>query len=462
MDRYSVIVIGSGPGGYTAAISLAKFVGASHELPLLLIEEKEIGGVCLNEGCISTKTILASCAILKDIKRAREFGIEAENTPNVQGNFETIFKRGEQIASRSRRGLTSLIEKNNIKIISGRARFIEPKIIEVTGDRFKGDSIIIATGSKPLIPKSFKSEKLLTSSDALSLRNSPESLLIIGGGAIGVEFADIFNTLDTKVVLVEQMEQLLPELPDKESAELLKTALEKQGVKVMTGKRVSKIEAKSIYLDSGEKIEVSKVLCAIGRIPNLSHLCAKGTSASGGDGIEKIGIELDNNGNIKVDEYMQTNIEDIYAVGDVTGPPLLAYKASSEAIVASKNITGHNSKMDYRVIPNCIFSSPEIAWVGQLEGPKQGRFPYAANSKAFYTLQRTGFVKVVADKNGIVIGMEIVGKNASELIIIGTIAIKNKIKARDLGDIAYIHPTLSESLREAFWDIDKKAIHKLS
>ena len=457
-----IIIIGAGPGGYVAAIRAAQ-LGSE----VMVIEKKELGGTCLNVGCIPTKALLASAELLSAINNASKFGI---TVGEVSPKLPEMMARKEKIVAGLRKGIEYLFKSKQITLVKGVGKILEPGKVEVvkgdgSKDEVSADRIIIATGSGPARPKifPFDGEKVITSDEALSLKEVPESLLIVGAGAIGVEFACIFASLGTKVTVVEMLAQSIP-TEDGEIARELEKCLRRRGIKIYTGTKIEKVEATGSAgtpkskvestLSSGEKIEVEKVLVAVGRKLNS-------------EGLEEIGLRLDG-GRVMANEKMETNIPNIYAIGDVAGGLLLAHKASAEGIVAAENASGHNSAMDYRVVPTCIFTSPEVASVGLTEKKaeeaghklKVGKFPFRALGKAHAMGEVDGLIKIIADASSDeILGVHIVGPHATDLIAEAALAMKTEVTAEELGSTIHAHPTLAEGLMEAAHAVHAMAIH---
>ena len=463
--NYDIAIIGAGPGGYVAANRASQLGGR-----VVVIEKGELGGTCVNRGCIPTKALLASAQLLHSVKKGGEFGI---NSGEVSIDFSTISKRKERIVRQLVSGIGQLFKSYGVRVIKGKGRLTEKindNAIEIEVEKDDGSKekvvakkLIIATGSVPArIPGiSIDEQDVITSDQALEWEEIPSSLLIVGGGVIGVEFASIFNSLGSKVTIVELLPRIIP-TEDEEISEQLKKLLVRSGIEVNTG-----VKVKEIISDNGKKKVVietpqgreekiaQKVLIATGRKP-----CTEGL------GLEKIGIGLEK-GRILVNERMETNLPGIFAIGDVVGGILLAHVASAEGIVAGENAMGNQSKIDYRVIPNCIYSLPEVASVGLSEEKAKdmgyevsvGRFPFLANARATIMGERIGLVKIVADrKNDEILGVHIVGADATELISEASVVIKAKVITKDLERMIHGHPTLSEAIFEAAHDVHGEAI----
>lgn len=463
--NYDIAIIGAGPGGYVAAIRASQLGGK-----VVVIEKGELGGTCVNRGCIPTKTLLASAELLHSVKKGGELGIKSGE---VSVDFSAIAKRKERIVRQLVSGIGQLFKSYGVEVIKGKGKLterIKDNLVDLEVEKDDGSvekvmakKLIVATGSVTAqIPGiSIDERDVITSDQALELEEIPSSLLIVGGGVIGVEFASIFNSLGSKVTIVELLPRIIP-TEEGEISEQLKKFLVKSGIGVNTG-----IKVKEIVSDNGKKKVVietprgreekiaQKVLIATGRKPYAEGL-----------GLEKTGIGMEK-GRILVNERMETNLPGIFAIGDVVGGVLLAHVASGEGIVASENAMGNQSKIDYRVIPNCIYSLPEVASVGLSEEKAKemgyevavGRFPFLANARATIMGERVGLVKIVADrKTDEILGVHIVGPHATELIAEASVAIKAKVATKDLERMIHGHPTLSEAIFEAAHDVHGEAI----
>jgi dihydrolipoyl dehydrogenase len=455
-----IAILGAGPGGYVAAIKAAQ-LGAQ----VTVIEDTEVGGTCLNKGCIPTKTLLATTELLHKMKNSTEFGIEisGQMTPNLS----RIMERKNKVVSTQVKGIRSLFKSWGISLIEGRGMILSPEKIEVqkrdgTADIVGSDRIIIATGSRPaqlpLFP--FDGDHILSSDDALTIKSVPKTLIIIGAGVVGCEFAFIFSELGVDITMLEIMPRALS-TEDPEISETLERELKKKKIKLMTGVRVTGVQGKHdgihVYLEEGKELVAEKLLVSVGRTLN-----------SDGIGLEAVGIEKGPRGQIVVNEKMETNIGGMYAIGDVTGGLLYAHVASREGIVAAKNIIGVDQKIDYSVVPATIFTSPEIATVGLKEHQavekgikiKTGHFQFRAIGKAHVMGEIAGFIKVVADeKSDRILGVHIIGPHASDLIHEAALAMKAGLKTNDIAETIHSHPTLSEGMMEAAEDVHGEAIH---
>lgn len=443
-----IVFLGAGPAGYVGAL-YASSMGAK----ATVIEKASLGGTCLNKGCIPTKTLITAAGILEKIKKAKEFGIEAEK---INFDFLKLQQKKEKVVSLLGKGIEFLFKKKGINYIKGRGRFIEPKKILVEDQEknyrevISADEVILATGSVSFIPDLFPydGKVILTSDDILQLKEVPESLCIVGGGVIGLEMAYLFSNFGTEVTIIEMMPGIAPGL-DEDISKTLERELKKKKITIYTSKKVEKIEVKDnkavIYHNEGS-FNAQKVLVAVGRKANLS-----------GIDVEKSGFEL-KNGCIKVDGFMKTNLPFTWAAGDLIGHPWLAHAASYEAEVAVNNIIGNEVRVDFSSIPSCIFTYPEVACVGITEDQvkqkninyKTGRFDFRALGKAHAQDEIEGFVKIIFDlKTEHIIGAHIIGPSASSIISECTLAIKHKIKIKDFVDYVRAHPTLPEAVKEA-------------
>lgn len=462
LRKFDLVVIGAGPGGYVAAIRGAQLGGK-----VAIIEKSELGGVCLNEGCIPTKFLLEVVEVIEAVRKAAALGI---TTTEPRVDWTTIRERKRLIVKRLTNGIAFLMKKYRIQVFKGSGNILNPTRVEVKMNEghtieLETKKIILATGSRPSkIPvPGVDSEGVITSNKLLEIDELPKSMIIVGGGPEGVEFANILQTFGTDVTIVEMLPRLLP-LEDGEIGSELRKIMEKKGITVLTSSKLLSIggalgqKTVKISTQEGEKeLKAEMVLLAAGRRPNVE-----------GIGLEALNMKFSKAG-VNVNERMHTNIDGVYAIGDAAGKYLLAYTASEEGMVASENALGREAEIEYQVIPRCIFTKPEVAAVGLTEEQareqgyrvKVGRFPFRANSKAISQGHTDGFVKVVArEDDGLILGVHIIGLNAAELIHEATLGVKLGATVEDLYQTLHAHPTLSEALREAALDVRELAIHK--
>ncbi len=464
MKEYDLLIIGGGPGGYVAAIK-----GAQLGLSVGLAERDKVGGTCLHKGCIPTKAIIQSTHLYELCKRSKEYGIVTEG---VSADFSEFHKRKKTIVNRLFGGIEHLLKKNKIDLLKGTGQIVPPdKVLVKEGDKIKEEisakNIIVATGSSPMVFDGLPYDKksVLTSDDILELEEIPSSLLIIGGGAIGVEFAYIYNALGSKVTVVEMMDEILP-TNDKDLGSTLRKSLSKKGVNFLTQTNLNLIEIKEDSVEitvkkndgNTEILQSEKVLLAMGRKPETKD-----------SGLEELNLEF-NGRFINVDENMQTSQPGIYAIGDISGPPLLAHLASAQGLLVAHNIAGGDyPPINNNTIPGVTYTNPQVASVGmsqeaaELKGcnVKIGRFPLMANSKTQIMGEgEEGFIKVITDaSSGEILGVHLIGHEVGELI--GGMSLAMNLEATNLEVIANIfpHPTLSEVFAEAFHAIEGRAIH---
>jgi dihydrolipoamide dehydrogenase len=458
MAKERVIVIGGGVGGYPAALRAAR-LGAE----VTLIEREKIGGVCLNKGCIPTKVFLHSASICTEIKRASLFGL---NTEKLEIDFKKLLARKKAVVDRLTGGVASLLKNKNVKVLKGTASFIDTKRVKIleTADILTGDKFILATGSIPakLSIDGGETIPILTSDDLLNVESLPSSLLIIGGGYIGVELGQFFSRMGVKVSIVEMLNRIIP-TEDEEISRALEGFLSKEGIDVFTQAKVEKIRRdgknkRVTFSDAKGKKEIvaSEVAQTVGRRPHYLEM-----------NIEKIGLKTEM-GRIKVNDRMETSVPHIYAVGDVIGGIMLAHVAMAEGECAARNALGNPSTISYLAVPRCIYTSPEVACVGLTEKEamdqkrevKVSRFPFHAVGKAALTEDTGGMIKIVAGKKyGEILGVHIIGPHATELIAEAVLAIEMELTVEELAHIIHPHPTLSEGLGEAAMLLSGGALH---
>ena len=432
---YDAIIIGAGPGGYVCAIEISKLGGK-----VCIVEKNGFGGTCTQRGCIPTKYLHSVGDFVRKASMSKSYGINSKIDLDYKILKSKMFTTVGKLAS----GIQLLLKDNGVEIVEGEAEIISPNKVKVGSKILETKNVVIATGSTP-VPISgydFK-EKILSTDTFWSMEKLPKSIAVIGGGYSGCEFASILNVLGCKVWLIEMEEALMPDNPQ-EIGKTLEKYMRIDGITVLTNSKVEKITDNGILVN-GQNIDVEKILVCVGRKPNI-----------GSDEMKKLGIEFNGKG-IDVNKKMLTSVSNIYAIGDITGKYQLAHVASKQGEVAAHNITGHDSEMDYSVIPFCVFTFPEVAFVGDCSG-KSGEFPLRANAKANCLEDTRGFLKVF-EKNGICVGAIIIGTRASEIIGEATIAIKTQLKIEKFLEVIHAHPTLSEAFTEAVRDINGQSIH---
>ena len=435
---FDMVVIGAGPGGYSCAIRAAQ-LGAR----VCIIEKNGMGGTCTQRGCIPTKYLHSLGDIVRRTAAAKKNGINA----TIQLDYNLIRSRMMSTISKLASGIEMLLKSNDIEIVPGDAHIVSQNEIAVNNgsSSIETRNIVIATGSYPtsLNGHPFKNNILSTTS-VLELQTIPKSIIVVGGGYSGCEFASILNALGSKVYLVEAEKNLLPSLPE-EVGNTIEKYMRIDGIDVITNSKVDKITDTGAIVNTKE-IEASNLLVCIGRKPNIIE-----------DELNLIGVSFNSRG-IIVNDKMQTNVDNVYAIGDVTGMYELAHVASKQGEVAAENIMGIGSIMDYRSVPVCVFTYPEIAFVGQLSGEKIGVFPLTASAKASCLGESRGFVKVY-DQGGIIVGVLIIAPHAGEMIGEAALAVRMIMKIEDVQETIHAHPTLPESFLEAVRDVNNIAIH---
>ncbi|MBI9036344.1 MAG: dihydrolipoyl dehydrogenase [Bacteroidales bacterium] len=461
--NYDLIVIGSGPGGYVAAIRAAQL-----GLKTAVVERAELGGICLNWGCIPTKALLKSAQVFNYLKHAQDYGIkiDGEATPD----FEAIVKRSRGVAEGMSKGIEYLFKKNKIEKIQGLGKLMPGKKVAVQDaegnvTEYSANHIILATGarSKELPNLKQDGKKIIGYREAMTLPKQPESMVVVGSGAIGSEFAYFYNSIGTKVTLVEFLPNILP-LEDEDVSKQMGRSLKKQGLKVMVKSTVEKVDTTGdkckVYIQTkkGEEIiEADIVLSAVGVVTNIE-----------GIGLEETGVKVEN-GKVIVDDYYRTNVEGVYAIGDIVKGPALAHVASHEGITCVEKIAGIDTEaIDYNNIPACTYTNPEVASVGLTEAQakeagyelKVGKFPFTASGKASAGGNKDGFVKVIFDaKYGEWLGCHMVGDNVTEMIAEAVVARKLETTGHEIIKTVHPHPTMSEAVMEAVAAAYDEVIH---
>lgn len=456
-----MVILGSGPGGYVTAIRASQL-----GFNTAIIEKESLGGICLNWGCIPTKALLKSAEVYEYLNHAESYGIEVEN---FSKNFEKVIERSRNVAGTMSKGVNFLMKKNKIKVYTGFGKLEADKTITVTNDEqkttIKATHTILATGARSRDIESLKKDgkKIIGYRKAMVLDKQPNEMIIVGSGAIGIEFAYFYNSMGTKVTLVEYAENIAPN-EDKDISKELEKILKKSGINILCSSKVinSKINGKKVDVTIENKKETLTisgdiVLSAVGIKSNIE-----------GIGIEELGIEVEND-KIKVDSYYKTNIENIYAIGDVVSGPALAHVASAEGITCIENIKGLKpNPIDYNNIPGCTYCKPEVASVGYTEEEainegydvKVGKFPFSASGKAQASGQSNGFVKVIFDsKYGEWLGCHMIGSNVTEMISEAVVGRKLETTGHEVLKAIHPHPTMSEAVMEAVADAYDEVIH---
>uniref|UniRef100_UPI0040478F7F dihydrolipoyl dehydrogenase n=1 Tax=Algoriphagus sp. TaxID=1872435 RepID=UPI0040478F7F len=460
--KFDLIVLGSGPGGYVAAIRASQL-----GLKTAIVEAEELGGICLNWGCIPTKALLKSAQVYEYINHASDYGITVKD---ATADFGSMVKRSRGVADGMSKGVQFLMKKNKIEIISGWGKIQPGKKVEVSDKDGKktvyaGDHILIATGARARELPTLKidNEKVIGYRKAMTLENQPKSMVVVGSGAIGVEFAYFYNAIGTKVTVVEFMDRIVP-VEDEEVSKALEKSYKKSGITIMTSSEVTKVDTKgagckvTVKTAKGEEVlECDVVLSAAGVVSNLENI-----------GLEEVGILVDK-GKIQVNEYYQTNMPGYYAIGDVVPGPALAHVASAEGIICVEKIAGHHPEaLDYGNIPGCTYCSPEVASVGMTEAKAKtagyevriGKFPFSASGKASASGAKEGFVKLVFDKKyGELLGAHLIGANVTEMIAEIVAIRKLETTGQELIKTVHPHPTMSEAIMEAAAAAYDEVIH---
>jgi dihydrolipoamide dehydrogenase len=460
--KFDLIVLGSGPGGYVAAIRASQL-----GLKTAIVEAEELGGICLNWGCIPTKALLKSAQVFEYISHASDYGIQVSG---AEADFTGMVKRSRGVADGMSKGVQFLMKKNKIEILSGWGKIQPGKKVEVADKDGKktvyaADHIIIATGARARELPTLKidNEKVIGYRKAMTLEKQPKSMVVVGSGAIGVEFAYFYNSIGTKVTIVEFMDRIVP-VEDEEVSKALEKIYKKSGITILTSSEVTKVDTKgagckvTVKTAKGEEVlECEVVLSAAGVVSNLENI-----------GLEEVGILVDK-GKIQVNDYYQTNMPGYYAIGDVVPGPALAHVASAEGIICVEKIAGHHpDALDYGNIPGCTYCSPEIASVGMTEAKAKaagyevriGKFPFSASGKASAAGAKDGFVKLVFDKKyGEILGAHLIGANVTEMIAEIVAIRKLETTGQELIKTVHPHPTMSEAIMEAAAAAYDEVIH---
>ena len=460
--KFDLIVLGSGPGGYVSAIRASQL-----GLKTAIVEAEELGGICLNWGCIPTKALLKSAQVFEYISHASDYGIQVNG---AEADFAAMVKRSRGVADGMSKGVQFLMKKNKIDILSGWGKIQPGKKVDVSDTNggkmvYTADHIIIATGARARELPTLKidNEKIIGYRKAMTLEKQPKSMVVVGSGAIGVEFAYFYNSIGTKVTIVEFMDRIVP-VEDEEVSKALEKIYKKSGITVMTSSEVTKVDTKgagckvTVKTAKGEEVlDCEVVLSAAGVVSNLENI-----------GLEEVGIMVDK-GKIQVNDYYQTNMPGYYAIGDVVPGPALAHVASAEGIICVEKIAGHHPEpLDYGNIPGCTYCSPEIASVGMTEAKAKaagyevriGKFPFSASGKASAAGAKDGFVKLVFDKKyGEILGAHLIGANVTEMIAEIVAIRKLETTGHELIKTVHPHPTMSEAIMEAAAAAYDEVIH---
>ncbi len=454
MKKYDILIIGAGPGGYVAAIKAAGL-----GMKVALIEKEDIGGVCLNWGCIPTKALLKSAHMLASLKESDLYGF-CIDTASIKIDYSVAHKRSRQASSKLVKGVSYLIRKHGIDLINKEAKVIAPgKVVLGSGEEtIEGENIIIAAGARPAVIPGFipDGKTVITSRGALEMTKLPQKAVIIGAGAVGMEFADIWNSYGVDVTIIEMMPRPLPNEDEEISAEIKKRFTAK-GISILENKKVQRLDKNRVILSDGSVVDTDIVLLSAGLAADVKSVVD-----------EKVSVEIQR-GYIKIDEQMRTNIPGIYAIGDITGKLALAHAASAQGIQAVMHIAGRDtSDMVYENIPRCVYCSPQTASAGLTEKQARekgydvttGRFPFSANGRAVSENEPEGFIKIVAEKKyNEILGVHMVGENVTELIGAAAAFISNEFTAEEVSRMIYPHPTRSEAIVEAALSLMGEPLH---
>lgn len=457
MSKYDIIVLGSGPGGYVTAIRASQL-----GFKTAIVEKENLGGVCLNWGCIPTKALLKSAQVFEYLKHAEDYGLNAKDAKH---DFDAVVKRSRGVAEGMSKGVQFLMKKNKIDVIEGYGKLKPGKKIDVDGTEYSADNIIIATGARsrelPSLPQD--GEKVIGYREAMSLKKQPKKMIVVGSGAIGVEFAYFYNSMGTEVTIVEYLPNIVP-VEDEDISKQLERSFKKNGINIMTSAEVTSVDTSgegvkaTVKTKKGEEtLEADIILSAVGIKTNIENI-----------GLEDVGIVVDRD-KIIVNDFYQTNIPGYYAIGDVTPGQALAHVASAEGILCVEKIAGHNVEpLDYGNIPGCTYCTPEIASVGLTEKQakekgldiKIGKFPFSASGKASAGGNKEGFVKVIFDaKYGEWLGCHMIGAGVTDMIAEAVVARKLETTGHEILKTVHPHPTMSEAVMEAVADAYDECIH---
>lgn len=457
-----IAIIGAGPGGYEAAIYAAK-KGAE----VVLIEKDEVGGTCLNRGCIPTKAFLASSDVLDTVGKANKFGIQIDG--EVAVHYPEIIARKNKVMGSLVKGIGALLKANGVTVIQGIGSLLDEntvKVMQKDGSEVvvSADAVILAAGSVPACPTVFgvDHKRVITSDEILDMDKAPESLIVAGGGVIGCEIGQFLAAMGTKVTIIEALPRLLANM-DADVSKQLGRQFKKDRIKVITEDGITAVNVDSdqveVTLASGKTLDAQYLLVAVGRAANTAGL-----------GLEQVGVKTDDRGRVQVDASLQTSVGNIYAIGDIIATPMLAHVAGKEGCIAVDNILGEAKVVSYHAVPSCVFTNPEIAAVGQMEWQLQkdgitdykvGTFDMKGLGKAQASGHIAGFVKVIANAEDVLIGAEIVGDRAADMLQLLTTAIQLHLTVTQLSESIFPHPTMCEAIMEALHDVHGMSIHKL-
>lgn len=458
MTKYDVLIIGGGPGGYVAAIKAAQ-LGAK----VALIEREKLGGLCLNWGCIPTKTLLITAKHYKDLLRIEDFGISGVDLSNAKVDWNKLIERKDSVVGKLVSGINMLFKKNKIVLYNGEAKVLDKNRVEVNGEIVECSNLVIATGARGKLPdipglkESMESGKSLDSKGALLLKDLPKKVIILGNGTYAVEFATLYNSIGVETQLVFESDHILP-FAESEMALTLEKQLKKDGLKIISNAKVKNFTDQGVLVDikgSEKSLESDKNIIFLGLMPNI-------------EGLEKLNLKLNSKGFIETNEKMETSIGGVYGVGDVNGKYPLAHVAYAEGIVAAENIMKVESKLNYNLVPTVVYSFPELASVGLTEEDAKNKghdylvskFPLAANGMAIAQGETVGFVKIIADKEyGEVIGVHIIASDAANMISKAVAIMQLEGTVYELAKTIHPHPTFSEAIAEAAYGAIDKAIH---
>ncbi len=459
-----ITVIGGGPGGYEAAIYAAK-CGAE----VVLVEKDKVGGTCLNRGCIPTKAFLASYETKETVEKAGDFGIKVEGEAAV--DYPAILARKNKVMESLVKGIGFLCKQNKVTVLNGFGKLLDANTVEVTmedgsKETVNTDYVILATGSVPVCPGMFKVDRkrVITSDEILDFDFAPKSLIIVGGGVIGCEIGQFLSKMGTEVTIVEALPRLMATM-DEDVSKQISRQFKKEKITMVTGDGIAEVNPASDHVDvklsSGKELSAEYVLVAIGRAPFTQ-----------GAGLDTVGIEMGEKGTVKVNEFLQTNVPNIYAIGDIVLSAQLAHVASKEGFIAVDNIFGKKKKVSYHAVPGCVFTNPQLASVGKLEWQLQkegkekdkdykcGTFDFKGLGKAQASGHLSGFVKVIVDDKDVIIGAEIVGAGASDMLQVLTTAVQLGLTSEQVEESIFPHPTMCEAILEALHDIHGMSVNK--